>query len=119
MPEDLVVRLPGRLRASLEEIAKEDFRRIVRRCSRALGALNNRSCPHQGGQKGRGFMSTIVKHPSNWMAIMDGDGTTCLGHAISRGRLGIEGYNVSDELVGFFPTLADVAAALASLAASP
>jgi hypothetical protein len=51
------------------------------------------------------------------MAIMGGNGTTCLGHAIFRGRIGIEGYNVDDQSIGFFPTLADVAAALASLAA--
>jgi hypothetical protein len=61
-------------------------------------------------------MSTIVNQ-STWMAIMGGDGTTCLGHAISRSRLGIEGYNVSDESIGFFGTIAEVAAALASLAA--
>jgi hypothetical protein len=27
MPEDVIIRLPGRLRASLEQIARKDFRR--------------------------------------------------------------------------------------------
>ena len=36
MAEDLIVRLPGRLRASLEEIAKEDFRRSSSDAARAL-----------------------------------------------------------------------------------
>jgi hypothetical protein len=36
MPEDLIVRLPGRLRASLEQIAREDFRRSPSDAARSI-----------------------------------------------------------------------------------
>ena len=36
MNEDLIVRLPGRLRASLEEIAREEFRRSPSDAARSI-----------------------------------------------------------------------------------
>jgi len=36
MSEDLIVRLPGRLRATLDEIAREEFRRGPSDAARAL-----------------------------------------------------------------------------------
>jgi hypothetical protein len=36
MAEDLIIRLPGRLRATLEEIAREEFRRSPSDAARSL-----------------------------------------------------------------------------------
>jgi hypothetical protein len=36
MPEDMIIRLPGRLRAPLEEIAKSEFRRSSSDAARSI-----------------------------------------------------------------------------------
>ena len=59
-------------------------------------------------------MSAPVKQPSNWLALYTG--TTCIGHALWRGKTGVEAFNVDDRSIGLFPTLKDATAALASLA---
>jgi hypothetical protein len=58
-------------------------------------------------------MSAPVKQ-SSWLAVYNG--TTCIGHALWRGKTGVEAFNVDDKSIGLFPTLADATAALASLA---
>jgi hypothetical protein len=40
----------------------------------------------------------------------------CIGHALWRGRIGIEAFDRDDRSIGLFPTLADATVALASLA---
>jgi hypothetical protein len=62
-------------------------------------------------------VSAPVKQSSSWLAVYDG--TTCIGHAIFRGKTGIEAFNVDDKSIGLFPTLKDATAALASLAVQP
>jgi hypothetical protein len=59
--------------------------------------------------------ATVKLAGSSWVAIMAGDGTTCLRHAIFRGRTGIEAFDRDDRSIGLVPTLADATAALASL----
>jgi hypothetical protein len=59
-------------------------------------------------------MSAAVKQSSSWLAVYNG--TTCIGHALWRGKTGVEAFNVDDKSIGLFPTLADASAALASLA---
>jgi hypothetical protein len=59
-------------------------------------------------------MSAPVKQSSSWLAVYNG--TTCIGHAIYRGRIGIEAFNVDDESISLFATFADATAALDSLA---
>jgi hypothetical protein len=59
-------------------------------------------------------MSAPPKQPSNWLAIYNG--TACIGHALWRGKTGVEAFNVDDKSIGLFPTLKDATAALASLA---
>lgn len=59
-------------------------------------------------------MSAPPKQPSNWLAVYNG--TTCIGHAVWRGRIGVEAFNVNDKSIGLFPTLKDATTALAGLA---
>jgi hypothetical protein len=40
------------------------------------------------------------------------DGTRCLGHLLSRGRLGWEAFNADDQSVGIFTTQTEAASAL-------
>jgi hypothetical protein len=62
-------------------------------------------------------MSASPKQPSNWLAVYAGQ--TCIGHALWRGKTGVEAFNVDDKSIGLFPTLKDAMAALASLAVQP
>jgi hypothetical protein len=59
-------------------------------------------------------MTAPPKPPSNWVAVYSGQ--TCIGHAIWRGRIGVEAFNVDDKSIGLFPTFKEATAALASLA---
>jgi hypothetical protein len=62
-------------------------------------------------------MSAPPKQPSSWLAVYSGQ--TCIGHAIWRGKGGVEAYNVDDKSIGLFPTLKEATAALAGLAVQP
>jgi hypothetical protein len=62
-------------------------------------------------QKRKRAASTITRiDQENWCAIYDG--RTCIGHAIARGRHGVEAYDVDDKSIGTFVTIADAANAL-------
>jgi hypothetical protein len=61
-------------------------------------------------------MSASPKQPSNWLAVYAGQ--SCIGHALWRGKIGVEAFNVDDKSIGLFRTLKDATAALASLATS-
>ena len=61
-------------------------------------------------------MSASPKQPSNWLAVYAG--RTCIGHALWRGKTGVEAFNVDDKSIGLFPTLKAATTALASLATS-
>jgi hypothetical protein len=63
-------------------------------------------------------MTATVKPPPgpSWAAIY-GSNNVCLGHAVLRyGALGFEVFDTDTRSIGFFQTLADATAALASLA---
>jgi hypothetical protein len=62
-------------------------------------------------------MSASAKQPSNWLAVYNG--TTRIGHALWRGKTGVEAFNIDDKSIGLFPTIKDATAALVSLAAQP
>jgi hypothetical protein len=59
-------------------------------------------------------MTAPPKQPSSWLAVYSGQ--RCLGHAIWRGKIGVEAFNVDDKSIGLFSTLKDATAALATLA---
>jgi hypothetical protein len=61
-------------------------------------------------------VTATIKQPLSWMAVL-GSNDICIGHAISRGRIGVEAFDINDKSIGLFRTLADAKAALASLAA--
>jgi hypothetical protein len=46
----------------------------------------------------------------HWLAIYSGQ--QCVGHVISRGPCGVEGYDCVDRSIGLFASVADAAAAL-------
>jgi hypothetical protein len=55
-------------------------------------------------------MSAPAKQPSSWLAVYDG--TTCVGHVITRGKLGAEAFDADDHSVGIFASMAEAADAL-------
>jgi len=45
-----------------------------------------------------------------WQAVYDGQ--RCIGHLLSRGRLGVEAFDADDRSLGIFPTTQEAAAAI-------
>jgi len=67
---------------------------------RNVGSLNNR----------RYTASAKQNQTAHWASVYDG--RDCLGHVISRGRVGVAAYDRHDRLIGIFPTATGAASAL-------
>jgi hypothetical protein len=50
------------------------------------------------------------KNQYHWCSVFDG--RECVGHIVSRGKLGVEAYDARDRSVGIFPTMPLAANAL-------
>ena len=64
-----------------------------------------------GSNEDRRYTASAKQNQTaHWASVFDG--RTCLGHVVSRGRVGVAAYDRHDRLIGIFSTAAGAATAL-------